>query len=185
MLYWMETTILAFWTLMRLSGSRARTAGPSRSTAAEAGHAVGLVGFFALHSGAFILDTCSSLVVFSTNGSRPFTARELLPRAVRRQASGSRCCSCSSLRRLVFRQPEAARPIRDGEGDPVGAIVAVLYSASSSCRCDHLRRMVSGFTGSLAPLLIVIGPKTWSISGMASRIPVIKTSTSQRSLDRT
>src|SRR5712691_2170472 len=56
MLYWMETAVIAFWTLMRLAGLDAADRGeitvngrPRRATR------FALVGFFSLHAGAFII----------------------------------------------------------------------------------------------------------------------------------
>src|SRR5262245_43421366 len=56
MLYWMETTIIAFWTLLRLSqlaaGERGEITVNGRPRPATR---FALVGFFSLHAGAFIV----------------------------------------------------------------------------------------------------------------------------------
>jgi len=181
MLYWVETAILAFWTLMRLS----RLAGEERGTLTVNGvkkqaTPLSLVGFFALHSGAFILGHLLFLwLIFSQEWLKTIhSAGEFFHGLF--VANGIWIALlfmfiAPGVSFFVNPKPVPGRSATGEKVDPVGSIVAVLYVRIVIMQVAIIfGAWFSGFTGSLAPLLIVIGLKTLLDLGMASRIPVIK-----------
>jgi len=181
MLYWMETTILAFWTMMRLSRLSGEECGTFTVNGVEKkATPLGLVGFFALHSGAFILGHLLFLwLMFSHEWLKTIhSAGDFFHGLF--VANGiwiALLCMfiASGVSFFVNPKPAPGRSATGEKIDPVGGIVAVLYLRIVIMQVAIIfGAWFSGFTGSLAPLLIVIGLKTLLDLGMASRIPVIK-----------
>jgi hypothetical protein len=168
MLYWMETAIAAFWTLMRLSQlSPAQCGTITVNGQKKQATPRTLVGFFALHSGGFILvHLFFLLVMFSTewlktiHGPKDFLYGLFVANGVWIALIAMFISYWISF--LVYRHSKAhGAPDRDDKTDAVGEIVTTLYVRIFIMQAAIIfGAWISGRAGSLAPLLIVIVLKT-------------------------
>jgi uncharacterized protein DUF6498 len=182
MLYWTETLILAFWTLLRLSrlsrdecGTLKINGRPTQATP------LGLVGFFGLHAGAFILAHLLFLwLMFSTewlktiHGVGDFFYGLYVAHGL---WIGLLMMFVTHLVGfLVTPKPVAPQSTADKKAfDPVGAIVAALYVRIVIMQIAVIAgAWYSGFTGSMAPLVIVIALKSLADLAWSGRNPSLK-----------
>jgi hypothetical protein len=168
MLFWMETTIAAFWMLMRLS----------RLSPAECGTFTvngqkkqatprALVLFFALHSGGFILvHLFFVFVMFSVewlkniHSAGDFLYGLFVARGVW-IALIAMFISYGISFFVAPRPPARGAAGNDDQADPVGEIVMPLYVRIFIMQAAIIfGAWVSGRAGSIAPLIIVIVLKT-------------------------
>jgi len=177
MLYWMETAILAGWTLMRLSRLAAGERGEiTVNGKARAASQFDLVGFFALHAGLFITVHLILLWAFFSYdwlkkvhgiGSfffELFVANYVWVGLVFVIIAGAVAFLVDNAAR---QQSQAAGAPATGS-DPVGAIIAGLYVRIVIMQVAIIfGAMISGFVGSTAPLVIVIALKTLIDLGMS------------------
>jgi len=176
MLYCMETAVIAGFTLLRL----ARLSGPERGEITVNGQPRAasqfmLVGFFALHSGVFILVHLFFLWIFfshdwlkKVHGVASFFSELFLVNYVWVALLFMIIASAVSF--LI----DAARP-REKAPDRVGRIVGALYARIVIMQIAIIfGAIISGMSGSLAPLVIVITLKTLVDLGASHVVPVIK-----------
>jgi len=183
MLYWTETAIIAGFTLLRLS----RLSGPERGEITVNGKPrpateFMLVGFFALHSGAFILVHLFFLWIFfsgdwlkKVHGVGSFFFE--LYGASYVWAALLFLIIASAISFLVDSANPPQRSAAPGAKpvDPVGAIVGGLYARIVIMQIAIIfGAMISGMSGSLAPLVIAIVLKTLVDLGIGHRIPILK-----------
>jgi len=181
MLYWMETAIIAFFTLLRIA-RLAPNAPQARSRASSTRYGeitingrpqkasqFALVGFFALHAGAFILVHLLFLWLFFSRewlkkvhgvGSffyELFVANYVWAALLFLIIASGVALLIESTQRLP---PPASAPT-EKPADPVGTIVGSLYLRIVIMQVAIIfGAMISGLSGSLAPLVIVIALKT-------------------------
>ena len=184
MLYWMETLILAFWTLMRLSRLSAGERGeitvngkPRRASQ------FALVGFFALHSGAFISVHLLFLWLFfshewlkKVHGVGDFFYELIGANYV--WVALVFLFIASAISFLIDSAQRSQQPISQAEKpvDAVGAIVGGLYARIVIMQIAIIfGAMISGMSGSLAPLVIVIVLKTLLDLGGSRCVALFKT----------
>jgi len=178
MLYWMETAILAFWTLKRLSRLTAGERGEiTVNRKARPASQFDLVGFFTLHAGLFITVHLILLWAFfsydwlkKVHGVGSFFFELLVANYV--WVGLVFVILASAVAFLVdsaARQPQAAGTTEEGS-DQVGPIVAGLYVRIVIMQVAIIfGALISGFVGSMAPLAIVIVLKTLIDLGMSGR----------------
>ena len=195
MLYWMETVILAFWTMRRLARLPADQAGNITINGRErpANNAM-LVGFFTLHAGIFILVHLIFLwAIFSgewltkVHGPASFF-RELFV------ANGLwlgllffliagwvsfRTEAKPAFQRRLEGKLQSTKLVEQAQkktgGDAVGAVVGTLYTRIFIMQIAIIfGAWFAGAIGSTAPLLLVIGLKTVVDLGLGSHVPLIK-----------
>jgi hypothetical protein len=177
MLYWVETAILAFWTLMRLSQLSKDECGTltvnGRVTQATP---FSLVGFFSLHAGMFILVHLVFLwALFSdewlknVHSARDFFYGLFVAHGL---WIGLLMMFVTHLVSFLVNPKPVPETTADGKkSDPVGSIVGGLYARIVIMQVAIIfGAWFSRSTGSMAPLLIVIGLKSlgefaWSIRG--------------------
>jgi Family of unknown function (DUF6498) len=181
MLYWTETVIVAFWTLRRL----ARLSADERGTLTVNGNvrpatAFSLVGFFALHSGAFILGHLLFLWLFfssawlkTIHGVGDFFYGLFVANGI--WAALALFFITHWVSYLVGQNARPERPADRSKPDPVGGIVGPLYVRIVTMQVAIIfGAWVANWIGSLAPLVIVIVLKTLADLGTLSRIPALK-----------
>ena len=195
MLYWMETVILAFWTLRRLARLPAGQAGniTINGKTGPATNAV-LVGFFAFHSGIFIVVHLVFLwVLFSgawlkkVHGPASFFTELLLVNGIWVAlvlffiaAWVSFLVDAKPHFQRKFEQayrstPLVAQALEKAGGDGVGAVVGPLYVRIIIMLVAILfGAWFAQVIGSLAPLVLVIALKTLVDLALGSHIPLIK-----------
>ena len=177
MLYWVETAILAFWTLMRLSQLSKEECGTltvnGRVTQATP---FSLVGFFSLHAGMFILVHLVFLwALFSGEWLKNIqNVHDFFYGlfVVHGLWIGLLMMFVTHLVSFLVNAKPVAETTADGKkSDPVGGIVGGLYARIVIMQVAIIfGAWFSRSTGSMAPLLIVIGLKSlgelaWSIRG--------------------
>src|SRR5215475_8034392 len=181
MLYWMETVIIAGWTLLRL----ARLSGPERGEITVNGKPrvasrFMLVGFFALHSGAFILVHLFFLWIFfshdwlkKVHGAASFFSELFLVNYV--WAALLFMFIASGISFLVDSARPRSASQAENASDPVGRIVGALYAGIVIMQVAIIfGAIISGMSGSLAPLAIVITLKTLIDVGASHVVPIIR-----------
>jgi hypothetical protein len=188
MLYWMETVIIAFWTIRRIARVPLQELGTiTVNGQIQAATRRMLCGFFTLHAGAFISVHLLFLwILFSgewlkkVHGvasffSELFVANGLWIALSFMFASGwiSYLVSASQgyprqIERGLYPQKRLA-PAPDARGDTVGSIVGGLYVRIVIMQVAIIVGAIFARNyGSIAPLLIVIGFKT--LADMAASI---------------
>jgi Family of unknown function (DUF6498) len=195
MLYWMETVILAFWTLRRLARLPPEDTGNITINGREqpASNAM-LVGFFALHAGMFILVHLIFLwAIFSgewlkkVHGPASFFGELFLANGLwialvffllsgwiafridTRPAFQDRLDAKLHSTKLVERAQKKAG------GDAVGAVVGGLYIRIVIMQVAIIfGAWFAGAIGSMAPLLLVIVLKTLVDLALGSSVPLMK-----------
>jgi hypothetical protein len=195
MLYWMETVILAFWTMRRLARLPADQAGNITINGRErpASNSM-LVGFFTLHAGIFILVHLIFLwAMFSgewltkVHGPASFF-RELFVAnglwlgllffLIAGWVSFHTEAKPAFQRRLEGKLQSTKfveQTQKKTGGDAVGAVVATLYTRIFIMQIAIIfGAWFAGAIGSMAPLLLVIGLKTLIDLGLGSHVPLIK-----------
>jgi hypothetical protein len=195
MLYWMETVILAFWTLRRLARLPAGDAGNLTINGREqpASNSM-LVGFFTLHAGMFILVHLIFLwVIFSSewlkkvHGPASFFRELFLANGLWAGLLFFLVAGWVSFRtetRPVFQQRldgklQSTRFVEQAQkkagGDAVGAVVGALYIRIVIMQIAIIfGAWFADAIGSMAPLLLVIGLKTLVDLGLGSSVPLVK-----------
>ena len=197
MLYWTETVIVAFWTLMRIATLPARQLGTlTVNGVVRTATNLMMVGFFCLHAGMFIfVHLVFLLVLFSgawfkkAHGVGGFFSELYLTNGVwvallfmfvaswisflLDRRSGQNADIESTTDRA---QADAKKP----EGDAVGRVVGTLYARIVIMQFAII---FGGWwamsAGSLAPLLLVIGLKTlFDLAAGAVAMSFTSTSTS-------
>ena len=168
MLYWMETAVIAFWTMMRLARLDAADRGEiTVNGKRRAASRVALVGFFAFHASAFILVHLLFLWLFfsgewlkKVHGFRGFFYELLGANYVWVALVFLMIASAVSFlidSRLRHAPPGAAAGTVHAGNDAVGAIVGGLYARIVIMQIAIIfGAMISGFAGSTAPIVIVI-----------------------------
>jgi hypothetical protein len=192
MLYWMETAIIAFWTVRRLARLPQDQLGTVKVNGVEkpATRRM-LVGFFSLHAGAFILGHLLFLwVLFSGDWFKRVHAGGFVAELVTTNGvwiALALLFLASWLSFLIDIKPNyavrierwlhpnrlvpQAEPFKGG----VGAIVGVLYLRIVIMQVAIIfGAMLAQKNGSVAPLLIVIGLKTLSDLAMGAHTPSSK-----------
>jgi len=181
MLYWMETLIMAFWTLVRLSRLSSRERGElTVNGKPRPASQFALVGFFTLHSGAFISVHLLFLWLFFSHEwlKKVHAVGDFFYELMGANyvwvalvflfiASAISFLIDSALR---SQQPvaQAGKPV-----DAVGAIVGGLYARIVIMQIAIIfGAMISGMSGSLAPLVIVIVLKTLMDLGTSRGVPL-------------
>jgi hypothetical protein len=176
MLYWTETIILAFWTLMRLSRLAKEECGTfTVNGRVQPATPFGLVGFFSVHSGAFILGHLLFLwLLFSGEWLKNIhSARDFFYGLFVAHGIWAALLMFFVMHAAAFLANPHPAPAPKKAGaekpDPVGGIVATLYVRIVIMQVGIIfGAWFSGFTGSLAPLLIVMGLKTLGDLGGSS-----------------
>jgi hypothetical protein len=177
MLYWTETAILAFWTLMRLS----RLSAAQRGTVTVNGKVQPastffLVGFFALHAGMFLLGHLLFLwVIFSgewlktIHSVHDFFHGLFVANGI--WAALILFFLTHWVAFLVHSKP--VETAADGsKADPVAGIVLPLYGRIIIMQVAIIfGAWLANELGSLAPLLIVIALKTLGDLAVSARRP--------------
>ena len=189
MLYWMETVIIAFWTIRRIARLPVRELGTiTVNGRVQAATRTMLCGFFMLHAGAFISVHLLFLWIlfsgewlkkvhgFASFWHQLFIANGLWLALLFMFVSGwiaSYRISASqgyprAIERGIYpRKTLAQAP--DGGGDTVGSIVGGLYVRIVIMQVAIIAgAALAQRYGSVAPLLIVIGLKT--LADMAASI---------------
>ena len=195
MLYWMETVIVAFWTLVRLANLPAQATGIGSVDPRERPWTnIALVGFFTLHAGIFILVHLIFLwTLFSgewlkkVHGPGSFFYELLVANGLWMALLLFLIAGWVSFRagaRLEFQQrlegklqsTKIVEPAQNkAGGDTVGAVVGTLYTRIVVMQIAIIfGAWFAGAIGSLAPLLLVIGLKTIIDLGLGSYVPLIK-----------
>jgi hypothetical protein len=193
MLYWMETVIVAFWTIRRIAripedqlGTMTVNGQVRRATSA------GMTGFFTLHAGVFIFVHLVFLfVMFSgewlkkVHGVGSFFSELLLANGV--WVALLVMFAAGWISYLLREEPSYPRTMERGlypkavkdsqAGDAIGAVIGGLYVRIVVLQVGIIfGAMFAQGYGSMAPLLIVIGLKTifdfaatwwgWKVKGM-------------------
>ena len=194
MLYWMETAVIAFWTIRRLAKLPKESLGTIKVNGVERPATIrDLVGFFSLHAGVFIL---AHLLFLWGLFSREWLEREHPGGALGDLVTTNRVWVALLLLLLFIGSwisflvdikpgfvqrieswlhpgrfvPQAA-PAKGG----VGAVVGVLYVRIVIMQVAIIfGAMLAQKIGSIAPILIVIGLKTLSDLAMGGHAPTGK-----------
>jgi hypothetical protein len=178
MLYWTETVILMFWTLMRLSRLAKDECGTfTVNGKVQAATPLSLLGFFSLHAGAFILGHLLFLwLLFSREWLENIhSAREFFYGLFVAHGIWVALLMFFAMHLAAFLANPHPAPAPQKPGaekpDPVGGIVATLYGRIVIMQVGIIfGAWFSGFTGSRAPLLIVMVLKTLGdLSGSSPR----------------
>jgi Family of unknown function (DUF6498) len=192
MLYWMETAIIAFWTMGRLAKLPQDQLGTMKVNGVERPATTkGLVGFFSLHAGGFILGhLLFLLLLFSGNWlQKPHpggSLRELVTTNgvwiallllfVASWMSFLVDIKPSLVQRIEnWLHPGRVVPQANPAKGGVGAIVGVLYMRIVIMQVAIIfGAMLAKSMSSLAPILIVIGLKTLVDLAMGPHAPTGK-----------
>jgi len=207
MLYWTETVIIAFWSLMRLSKLPEDRLGTMTVNGREQpATRKGLLWFFATHAGAFILAHLLFLWALFASGwlknvhgaggilHELFVANGIWLALIFMFVAGWIGFRSKTDDSLLTASPATASPAQTSTvqsspvdrsakkagADAVGAIVSTLYVRILIMQFAIIAgAMFAQSSGSLAPLLIVIGFKTLFDLGSAWRTSDGKDMTSQ------
>ena len=188
MLYWMETVIIAFWTIRRIARLPVDQLGTIKVNGKEkaATHNT-LCGFFALHAGMFIFvhlvflwvlfsgDWLKKVHGFASFFDELLIANGLWLALIFMFVSGWIAYLASTsqgypraMERGLYPKKKIA-PATDASADSVGSIVGGLYVRIVIMQIAIIAgAMLASSYGSMAPLLIVIGFKT--LADMAASI---------------
>jgi hypothetical protein len=169
MLYWIETVVIAFWTICRL----ARLPEEEQRNAQRNPAAFGLAGFFALHAGIFITVHFVFLWAFfsydwfkKVHGIGGFFYQLVIANGI--WVAILLMLIVHSVSFFAEREPTAR-----ASGDRVMPIIGGLYARIVIMQIAILAgAWFSGFTGSLAPLVIVIALKTLFDLGLGAYTPL-------------
>jgi uncharacterized protein DUF6498 len=173
MLYWMETAILAFWTLLRLSRLDAAECGTMTVNGkVQPATPFSLAGFFAIHSSAFILGHLLFLWVFFSSEwlKNIHSVGEFFYGLFVAHGIWAALLLFLVMHAVAFLanphplpSPRTGKSDKGEKPDTVGGIIAALYIRIVVMQVAIIfGALFSGFTGSLAPLLIVMVLKTLS-----------------------
>jgi hypothetical protein len=195
MLYWMETCIVAFWTLKRLARLPVDALGTMTVNGqVRPASRTGLVGFFALHASAFILVHLLFLWIFfssawlkKVHGVGSFFAELFLENGLWSALlfmfvagwvtylTTAKPDYAHTIDRKVYPRRLVDRKHGGDGGDAVGPIVGALYMRIVIMQVAIIfGAMLSQGLGSTAPLLLVIGLKTLIDLGLGPHLPFIK-----------
>jgi hypothetical protein len=169
MLYWMETAIIACWTLLRLARLSASDRGEiTVNGRPRPASQFALVGFFAFHSGVFILVHLLFLWVFfsqdwlkKVHGVASFFSELFVVNNIWVALIFMFIASGISFLVDSAEPPQRAAGQAGKKSDRVGSIVGGLYARIVIMQIAIIfGAMISGMSGSMAPLVIVIALKT-------------------------
>jgi hypothetical protein len=189
MLYWMETAIIAFWTIRRLAKLPQDQLGTMKINGVEKPATTRMmVGFFSMHAGAFIFGHLLFLcVLFSGDWFKRVHTGGIVSELVTTNGVWIALALLfvgSWISFLIDIKPDyvvrierwlqpnrfvpQAEPVKGG----VGAIVGVLYLRIFIMQAAIIfGAMLAQKLGSIAPLLIMIGLKTLSDLAMGAHTP--------------
>jgi hypothetical protein len=189
MLYWMETVIIAFWTIRRIARLPENDLGTIKVNGkTKAATHNTLCGFFTLHAGLFILVHFIFLwVLFSSEWLKKvhgvasffdelFVANGLWIALIFMFVAGWISYLVSTppayprkIERGLYPKKKVA-PAAEIAGDPVGAIIGGLYVRIVIMQIAVIAGAILAQSyGSMAPLLIVIGLKTLADMAASAR----------------
>lgn len=186
MLFWMETAVIAFWTIMRIRHLPPEVLSEIEVNGKKGGASgFWMAAFFTLHAGLFMLVHFVFLwALFSDTWSRAVSGpvsfvREIviapglwiplllmfLGGAISFVLSVFRPAALEPLRRALNPRVDAAAPA--SEGDPVMTLIGSLYGRIVIMQLAIiLGAFVAGFLGSMAPLVLIVVLKTLAELGL-------------------
>jgi hypothetical protein len=193
MLYWMETVIVAFWTLVRLARLSREQPDDLEKVERSGLARVSLTGFFALHSGIFILvhfiflwalfsgawlkkvhDVQSFFTELIVNNGVWIALIFVFAANWISYLIDSRTPLARAVESTVQRAVERGQKQREPKpSDPVIAIVGALYIRIVIMQIAIIiGAWFAQAFGSIAPLILVIGLKTLIDLGLGSYVPL-------------